>query len=372
MSSFRALGSRPCYREEADPSVSPGAPQGKAILPAMKTVRHFRSADGRDLYGLPVEAFPGFSVNLYLILAGSSVLLVDCGTGLESCRRQIEERFEEVRERFVPGLRISDVDLIVVTHGHIDHFGGLPWLKERTAAPATVHALDRRVLSHYEERVVVASKALKGFLELAGVSPQRQARLMEMYLFAKGRYRSTPVEAVLKEGFPELEGLDGTVEVIHVPGHCPGQVCLRFGDVLLTADHVLARTTPSQAPEAITQNMGLGHFFESLEKISGVEGIRLALGGHEDPMDDLYGRVREIRSLHEERLQKVVEICREPRTVAEISLELFGKRTSYHVLLALCEAGAHVEYLYQRGTLCATNVEEIERLPNPVILYQAC
>ncbi len=338
----------------------------------MKTLRHFRTDDGRDLYALPVEAFPGFFVNLYLILDGNSVVLVDCGTGLESCRRQIEERISEVRRTYVPNLQISDIDLIVVTHGHIDHFGGLPWIKEKTGAPATIHVLDRRVLSNYEERVVVASKALASFLELAGVSPQRRARLMEMYLFAKGRYRSTPVETILTEGFPDLAGLDGTVEVIHVPGHCPGQVSLRLGDILLTADHVLSRTTPSQAPESITQYTGLGHFFDSLEKISRVEGIRLALGGHEDPMDDLYGRVRDIRDLHEQRLEKVLAICQEPKSVAEISLELFGKRTSYHVLLALSEAGAHVEYLYQRGALCATNVEEIERLPNPVILYQAC
>ena len=89
-------------------------------------------------------------------------------------------------------------------------------------------------------------------------------------------------------------------------------------------------------------------------------------------MEDLYSRAAEIRRLHEEKLDKVMAICRQPKSVAEISLELFGKRTSYHVLLALCEAGAHVEYLYQRGELLATNVEEIERLPNPVIRYQAC
>lgn len=338
----------------------------------MKTVRHFRSDDGRDLYALPVEAFPGFFVNLYLIRSADRTLLVDCGTGLEGCREQIQVRFGEVRDQFLPGLKMRDIDLIVVTHGHIDHFGGLPWLKEETGAPAAIHALDRRVLSNYEERVVVASKALSSFLELAGVNPQHRARLMEMYLFAKGRYRSTPVEHVLEEGRPALEGLDGQVEVFHVPGHCPGQVCLRFGDILLTADHVLARTTPSQAPESITQYTGLGHFFESLEKISRLEGIRIALGGHEDPMEDLYGRVDQIRQLHEQRLEKVLKLCREPRSVADVSLGLFGKRTSYHVLLALSEAGAHVEYLYQRGQLCAVNVEEIEREANPVILYQAC
>ena len=44
--------------------------------------------------------------------------------------------------------------------------------------------------------------------------------------------------------------------------------------------------------------------------------------------------------------------------------------TSYHVLLALLEAGALVEYLYQRGELVASNVEEIETETNPAFLFR--
>jgi hypothetical protein len=101
-----------------------------------------------------------------------------------------------------------------------------------------------------------------------------------------------------------------------------------------------------------------------------VPGIRLGLGGHEGPIDDLYGRVGEIRQVHERRLEQVLEICREPRSTVEISRKLFGVRQSYHILLALIETGAHLEYLYQRGELYATNVEEIEAQDNPVIRYR--
>jgi hypothetical protein len=53
-----------------------------------------------------------------------------------------------------------------------------------------------------------------------------------------------------------------------------------------------------------------------------------------------------------------------------VSLELFGRRDHYHILLALEEAGAHVEYLYLRGELVAANVAEIERDPQAIIQYQ--
>jgi hypothetical protein len=42
---------------------------------------------------------------------------------------------------------------------------------------------------------------------------------------------------------------------------------------------------------------------------------------------------------------------------------------SYHILLALEETGAHVEYLYQRGELVAANLEEIATTSHPVVRY---
>jgi glyoxylase-like metal-dependent hydrolase (beta-lactamase superfamily II) len=148
---------------------------------------------------------------------------------------------------------------------------------------------------------------------------------------------------------------------------------LLVDDILLTADHVLSRTTPHQAPESITNHMGLSHYLDSLakiEKVAGVRaGVRLALGGHEQPMSDLPGRIQEIRQVHTERLNKILDICREPQSIAQISKALFGRVSSYHVLLALEEAGAHVEYLYQRGELAAANLDEIQQADHPIIAY---
>lgn len=332
----------------------------------MRQVQHFPTSNQRDVYALPVEAFPGFIVNLYLVDDGDKPILVDCGSGRDETNQELLGRFEELRRDHGSSLQLSDVDTIVITHGHIDHFGGLRWAKEMTGAPAAIHVLDRRVLSNYEERVVVASVAVDAFLERAGVETELRAKLMKVYLWAKGRYRSTPVELLLEEG----ETAPGGMEVIHVPGHCPGQVCLKVDDVLLTADHVLSHITPNQAPESITQYTGLGHYFESLEKVAKVEGVRLGLGGHEDPIEDVAARARKIRELHEGRLQKVLDICREPCTTVEISRQLFGRRESFHIYLALIETGAHVEYLYQRGELCAVNLQEIEEETHPVIQYQ--
>jgi glyoxylase-like metal-dependent hydrolase (beta-lactamase superfamily II) len=338
----------------------------------------FDTGDGRTVYALCLEVFPRFYGNVYVLEENGRFVLVDTGSGFEGSNRQLEHGLESIDTSFGLRVRLEDIACVLVTHAHIDHFGGLQFVRQKTPAPVGIHPLDWRVLSHYEERVVVASKQLSVFLRRAGVGMERQERLMQMYLAPKARFRSLPAEFLLEEGRqPNFEGPDGVtieldLEVIHAPGHCPGQVCLRAGEVLLCADHVLARTTPHQAPESITLHMGLAHYFESLERVSSVataRRIRVALGGHEEPIEDLPTRVEEIRASHDRRLDQVLELCQEPRTISEISRELFAQVRGYDVLLALEEAGAHVEYLYQRGGLVAANLEEIAREPEPAVRY---
>lgn len=323
-----------------------------------------KTAGGRCIYGFQVEAFPTLVANIYVIDDGSELTLIDCGSGLEASNQGILAGFEALCEQYDVSFNLSDIKRIIVTHAHIDHFGGLPFVRQHTAAPLGVHILDRRVLSNYEERVIVASQRLDTFLERAGVDQMHRQQLMGMYLFAKDVYHSTPVQFLLDEAEPVAE-----MAVYHVPGHCPGQICLGVDDVLLTADHILASTTPHQAPESITLNMGLGHYLHSLDKIAALDDVRLALGGHEEPITNLRQRICEIRQFHEQRLQRILEICSQPASIVDISRTLFGKVHSYHVLLALEETGAHVEYLYQRGELLVANLQEIEQERNPVLKY---
>jgi glyoxylase-like metal-dependent hydrolase (beta-lactamase superfamily II) len=331
----------------------------------MKTVQHFPTNNGRSVYAIPVRSFPGLVTNCYVISDGSQLILVDTGSGMDQANKDLLAGFTAVSDQFRESIRLEDIDTILLTHGHIDHFGGLPFVRQYTDAPVGIHILDRRVVSNHEERVVFAARRLENFLEEAGVSASRREGLMSIYLFGKTYYSSMPTQFLLDEAEPTV----GDIGVFHTPGHCPGQVCLQVDDLLLTADHILSRITPHQAPESITTHMGLNHYLDALTKIEGLPGISLALGGHEEPMADLDGRIRQIKQVHQERLEKVLALCHQPRSIAEVSLELFGPVESYHILLALEEAGAHVEYLYQRGELVAANLDEIEATSHPVVRY---
>ena len=193
------------------------------------------------------------------------------------------------------------------------------------------------MLTAYEERVVVATKALSTYLQRAGVDPELRPKLIEMYGFSKKHVRSVPVDRILADD----QVLDG-MRFIHTPGHCPGQVCIEIGDVLICADHILAVTTPHQAPESITAYTGLGHYLEALAKVRRMGGFDLALGGHEQPIRDVYRRIDEIRTSHERKLERVSGIINEsdaPATISDVTAVMYPKVRGFNTLLALEEVG---------------------------------
>lgn len=337
-------------------------------MSALPAVTEFDSSVGAKIYRIPMVVFPnGFVGYSYLVLNLGQPFLVDTGSGLGDSNTHLLEGIAAVRHNFGVNVTPRDIDMIFITHGHIDHFGGLAFIAAHTGAKIGIHPLDRRVLTNYEERVVMATKDLKIYLERAGTSPERRAEMLALYGFAKKHVCSVAVDFDLDDAV-SLHGL----RVIHTPGHCSGQVCLLIGDVLLSGDHILSFTTPHQAPESITHYTGLGHYRESLQKIAQVDGIRLALGGHEESMYDVYSRIDEIEAGHSRKLNRVLDIIKQagrPCTIDEITQTMYPDKTSYEIILAVEEAGAHVEYLYQRGMLAVANLDEVEREDNPALCY---
>jgi glyoxylase-like metal-dependent hydrolase (beta-lactamase superfamily II) len=293
--------------------------------------------------------------NVYIVIAGDYAALIDTGSGLGESDDHIRAGLEQIRDEWGEPIGWSDIKRVVVTHGHVDHYGGLGVVRDQTSAPIAVHELDRRVLTNHEERLVLASHAVSTFLWRAGVSVSNHTSLMGMYSWSKGLFRSVEVETVLRDG----DLLDDLMLVHHTPGHCPGQVCLQIGDVLLSADHVLPYTSPHLAPESITPSTGLGHYLESLRWLAEVPDIRLALGGHEEPIHDLSGRIAQIEASHQRKLERVLASCVEPRTINELARAIYPDVSSYNILLALEEVGAHVEYLDQRGQLAIANLDDV-------------
>lgn len=326
-------------------------------------VTAFHTANGGSIYQLPVELFPGFWGFAYLALYKDYRVLIDTGSGFGDSNDHLSAGFRQAAELADRPLGMADLTHVLITHGHIDHFGGLNFVNANSDALLGVHELDRRIITNYEERLTVVALRLEEYLIEAGVSKHSRGDLLRMYQYTKALFRSVPVDFTY-----EAVGMRvGPFIIQHVPGHCAGHVVIRLHDVLFSGDHVLEGTSPHQAPERLTLSTGLEHYLQSLKSLEPLaEEIKITLGGHKKPIVDLSARLKGLSDLHAERLSNVLGLLVEPKTIAEISKELFGEVNGYNVLLALEETGAHVEYLYQRGMIEIDNLEELESNHEPV------
>ncbi len=333
-------------------------------------VNFFQTSEGGRIYQIPVRCFPGLMGWVYLVLVQDQgekyCVLIDSGSGFGEANEDVEKGLATVSQLCGEEIGFHNLTHVLITHGHIDHFGGMSYIRPRTSAKVGIHELDLRNLTNYEERLTIMSQRLDEFLVEAGVDPERRGPLIDVYKITKSLHRSIKVDFTYESVGMQI----GPFKILHVPGHCPGQVVFQLHNILFSGDHVLEKITPHQSPEQLTQYTGIGHYLQSLEQLRHwVNGISLTLGGHEGPILDLERRISEIKELHHQRLEKVVELLSEPHTIEEISFILFGEVHGYNVLLALEEAGAHVEYLYQRGVLEIHNLEELERGSQPVAIY---
>jgi glyoxylase-like metal-dependent hydrolase (beta-lactamase superfamily II) len=160
------------------------------------------------------------TVNAYILLDGEGPITV-VDTGMPGDAPRIVAAVEAL------GRSAGEVETIVLTHAHADHSGGAAHLRRLTGAAVTAHPLDAALLT-----------------EGNTIRPWKPAPhpLMRLLVKAAGAGMPVTVEPVIVDRrVEEGEQLPcfGGVTVVHLPGHCAGQIGLhstRHGGILLAGD----------------------------------------------------------------------------------------------------------------------------------------
>ena len=131
---------------------------------------------------------------VYLVLFddpdhGPYRVLIDTGSGFGNSNRHLEAGLETVSQQIGQPVTLADLTHIFITHAHIDHFGGLKYVRPRTAARLGVHELDLRNLTQYEERLAIVARRLSEFLVEAGVDEEQRLHLLDVYLYHQEHVR---------------------------------------------------------------------------------------------------------------------------------------------------------------------------------------
>jgi glyoxylase-like metal-dependent hydrolase (beta-lactamase superfamily II) len=254
----------------------------------------------------PLPTRPGH-VHSYLLPGDDGWTLVDTGIGLP-----------DAQEVWADALDGAEVRRIFVTHFHPDHVGAAADVHELTRAPVYQGALDYAQCELVWGNPNWPHRIAEWFVT-HGVPNEVTDELIESGDVYRPfiRFQRDPV--LLDDG----DRLDGW-ELVAAPGHADGQLCLLKDGVLVSADHLLSRISPTVGLWPASRPDPLGDFLESLERTIEL-APRLALPGHGDPIEDPVGRARELIEHHRERLAFAEStLGDEPRTGYEVSLELFG------------------------------------------------
>lgn len=314
----------------------------------------YETSKGRRIIRLSINTLPRLYNSVYVVFLDDKVFLVDLGFSFD-IHSFINKFQKEITQKY--SVDLEDVYGIVITHGHIDHFGGIyKILKFNPRIKVFIHEIDSKAVEKVKETYIYAKHYFRIFLKRAGLDEKGIETYINIYSSLKEYLEPIRVTRPLKDN-DNVEAFS----VIHTPGHSPGHVCLLLDDVLFTGDHILPHITPHQFPESIMKYTGIGHYLESLAKIQEFvlrKKVSFGLPGHYEIIEDVYTRAEEIKKHHFRRFKEVMEVCRKPKTIVDIVRELFPDKENYQFILALDEVGAHVEYLWDRGYLSIGNIQE--------------
>ena len=316
------------------------------------TFTSIESSGGAKIHILPLEVFPNFWASVYLIQKNELNVLIDAGSGSDKSHQDLLEGLESA------GILASDLNYILITHAHIDHFGGLSKLRRITQARIGVHELDLQTVAHHEARLALTGWRLASFLTATGLPEEKCEQLLGIYRFTKAIYQSVPVDFTLMAIDMRL----GPFEFIHLPGHCPGHVAIRLEDVIFCGDMVVEGVTPHLSPESLTPYSGLDHYLQSLADLQNwAKDARWILNGHNKVITDLAAHIEATRDNIRRRMGKGLEALHEPSTIEEICTSIYGNMDGYNQLLVIEKTGAYVEYLYEHGLIEIVNPKELEQ-----------
>ncbi len=304
---------------------------------------------------LPIH-MPGLGhVNCYALEDERGWTVVDPGLPGPKSYKAMVGRFAAA------GFKVADIHTVVVTHSHIDHFGGAGRLrKEADAEVMTSKSFrtwwdpdDVDDIEPWEGVDFGGGMPWGKTTPWGGQHPRPPLRVRAKYTLLKPlarRFFPTPSPSVRLDDAERVTFGRREWVAVHTPGHTPDHLCLfdPEGGVLLSGDHVLPTITPhisgvDAGPDPLSA------FVASLEKVTRLEGVLSVLPAHGCPFTDLNGRVDDIRRHHGERLGRLKGFIEESgeASVVELSQRLF--RQQVWGPMAESETYAHLEHLRLAG-----------------------
>ncbi len=287
-------------------------------------------------------------VNVYALDDGDGWTVID--TGFAS------KRSRAIWTTLLEGpLAAKPVARVIVTHHHPDHVGLAAWFIANGAAlhmPRTGWLMARMLTMDVQE---VPTAETLAFYRRAGMDPAEfeKRKTDRPFNFADCVVPLPVGYTRMKDG--DTITMGGRIWDIRMgDGHAPEHATFwsRDDHLVIGGDQLLPSISPNLGvyptePEADP----VADWLASCERLLPfARDDQLVLGGHKLPFTGLPLRLRQMIDNHHGALERLLEHLGEPRTAGDCFAPLFKRNIgSGEYGLALVEAVAHLNHLYQAG-----------------------
>jgi glyoxylase-like metal-dependent hydrolase (beta-lactamase superfamily II) len=303
-------------------------------------------------------------VNAYLI-EDSPLTLVDSGPNSGKALDELEQALA------AHGRSIEEIELLVITHQHIDHFGLASILARRSGAEVAALAPLAPYLRDFRAAAELDDRFAEQTMLLHGIPAEVVTALRAVSASFRAWGSAVEVTRPLRDG-EQLQLRDRTLRVLHRPGHSPSDTVLHdeSRSTMLAADHLIKHISsnpliarPLDAGPDFTgpRPQALLDYLASLKRTREME-LSLVLPGHGEPIDDHVALIEMRLRMHERRAEKIHGlIAAEPRTAHEIALQLWGNIAVTQAYLTLSEVLGHVDLLLAQGRVVESESDGVVR-----------
>jgi glyoxylase-like metal-dependent hydrolase (beta-lactamase superfamily II) len=244
--------------------------------------------------GERVGLVPG-GVNVGVVRGDSgAAIMIDTGINETNGKKALKSIREELG---------ADVQAIVTTHGHADHFGANAAVVSRTNAEVYAPTIDDVFLRY---PIMQPSLLFGGGDPLDG--------LRTGFLLAK----PSPVDHVYDTGTLTIDGVE--IIVLDLGGHSPGQKGLLVDGVFFCADVVL--------PESVLAKYRIPYLYSVTDHLNALDlaagtACDIAVAGHGPLLDDPAAACGSNRELVEQVSAAIIDLLAQPSTAEELLTAIF-------------------------------------------------
>ncbi len=320
-----------------------------------------RRAEDAGIHRLRIPTpFAVGRVNCYLI-EDEPLTLIDTGP---NSGKALDELQSQLAGR---GHSIDDLELVIVTHQHIDHLGLVEIVVQHSGAQVAAIGVAAERLANFDEDAEAEDRFAVDLMLRNGIPEEVTVALRSVSRSFRGWGSHVAVTRPLADG-EEIPFGNRTLQALHRPGHSPSDTVFWDAErrILIAADHLIAHISSnplisrpldgsSERPQALVT------YIESLRKTREMPA-EVVLSGHGEPVVDHVALIDDRLVKHERRKEKIFKLIEErPCSGYELAQALWGNVAVTQAFLTLSEVIGHADLLVNEGRVREADDGEVIR-----------